>query len=114
MKKGKMRIGRGKNMSIAKAALKFYFEEYDFYESHKEEAFLDYGNINDMHRIVDIAGAEHCSFLTSAQVTSCLANSPYWEKTFVHGFYSGMRGHGGANCFYPSEKGKEYYKNKIK
>ena len=79
-----------------------------------ENEFLDHGEVDDMHRIVTIAGAKHCSFFTPAQVTSCLAKSPYWNKRFIPGFYSGMRGHGGANIFTPSEKGKCYYNEHLK
>lgn len=100
-------------MSIAKAALKYYYEESHFYETHGEKAFIDYGDLDSIHRIVDIAGANHCSFFTAAQVTSCLANSPYWHKRFCPGFYRGMRGHGGANIFTPSDKGKEYYRSHL-
>lgn len=108
------KLGRGKNISIAKAALIFYFEECNFFKSHGEKAFLNYGDLDSMHRIVDIAGANHCSFFTATQVSSCLANSPYWDKEFIPGFYFGFKGHGGANIFTPSEKGKEYYKKKLK
>lgn len=106
------KIGRGKNMSVAKAALKFYFEEA--IPQRGEDVFLDYGDLDDMHRIIDIAGANHCSMFTATQVTSCLANSPYWDKEYISGVYSGMRGHGGANIFTPSEKGKQYYKQYLK
>ncbi|MFW6311362.1 MAG: hypothetical protein ACOC1K_03915 [Nanoarchaeota archaeon] len=99
-------------MSIAKAALKFFYEEA--IPLRGSDTFLDYGDLEDMHRIVTIAGAKHCSFFTATQVTSRLANSSYWNKTFIPGFYSGMRGHGGANIFTPSEKGKEYYEKYIK
>jgi hypothetical protein len=110
----KPRLGHGKNMSIAKAALKYYYEELDFRKTHGDNAFLDYGDIDGMHRIVTIAGANHCSFFTAAEVTACLANSPYWDKKFVRGFYSGMRGHGGANIFTPSKIGKHYYETNLK
>lgn len=105
-------LGKGKNMSIAKAALKFYYEEA--VPERGTDTFLDYGDLEDMHRIVTIAGAKHCSFFTAAQVSGRLAKSPYWNKKFIPGFYSGMRGHGGANIFTPSEKGKTYYENYIK
>lgn len=55
-------LGRGKNMSIPKAALKFFFEEAITDRFRGENTFLDYGDLDDMHRIVDIAGANHCSF----------------------------------------------------
>lgn len=99
-------LGRGKNMSIAKAALKFYYEEL-------AGDFLVYGNVEDMHRIVDIAGAKHISFFTPTAVTKRLAQSPYWDKHFCRGFYAGFRGHGGANIFAPSEKGKAFYEKNL-
>ena len=110
---GKMKgnIGRGKNMSLAKAALKYYYEvlllEWGF-ES------LDYGLLSVMHDIIDIAGAKQTSLFAPSQVTNCLAKSPYWKKSFIPRFYNGMRGHGGANIFTPSEKGKEYYEKYIR
>lgn len=108
------KLGRGKNMSIAKAALKFYYEELLSESYHDENSFLDYGDLDNMHRIVDIAGCNHCSFFTATQVSSCLSNSPYWDKKFIPGFYSGFKGHGGANIYRPSEKGKKFYLEKLK
>lgn len=104
-------IGRGKNFSIAKAALIVYYEEI---APDWDDAFLDYGDLNVIHRIVDVAGAQHCSVVTHNQVTSCLRNSPYWNNKFCPGFYSGMRGHGGASLFTPSQKGEDYYHNILK
>jgi len=103
------KIGRGSKMSIAKAALIYYYGEFAI-ETGGVGYFLTYGDLEAMHKIIDIAGAKHCSFFTAAQVSSCLGNSPYWNKELISGFYSGMRGHGGANCYKPSEKGEKYYK----
>lgn len=103
----KVNIGRGSKMSIAKAALIYFYGDIGI-------TFLHYGDLDAMHKIVDIAGAKHASFFTPVQVSSCLANSPYWEKTFICGFFKGFRGHGGANAYKPSEKGKEYYQKHLK
>lgn len=101
-KDSKYRIGKGSIMSIAKAAVVYFHEEFD-------GETLNYGDLEAMHRIVTLAGAKQQSFFTPAQVSACLANSPYWNKKFVSTFYSGMRGHGGANCYSISDKGKEWY-----
>ncbi len=105
------KIGHGKNMSIAKAGLKVFFEE-------KEKLFLgnfiNYDDLEFIHRVIDVAGASHCSFLTSPQVINCLYHSSYWDKTLAIGFFKGMRGHGNANSFSPSEKGKKYYLEHLK
>lgn len=103
------RIGRGTKMSIAKAALVFFYSDHDIPTSS-----LNYGNLNDMHDIVDIAGAQHQSALTPAQVMSCLRTSPYWKCEFCPGYYSGFRGHGGASIAVPTEKGRKYYEEKLK
>lgn len=104
-------LGRGKHMSIPKAALKYYFEE--LVPEQGNEAFIDHGMRHAIHRIVDIAGARHCSFLTAPQVTARLAKSNLWEKTFHPTFYRGI-GNGGANLFTPSEKGRKYYAEHIR
>lgn len=106
------RIGRGSKMSIAKAALIYYYRELPENSSGMID-FLDYGDLEAMHRIVDIAGCKHCSMLTAAQVSSCLASSPYWDKRFLPRFYKGMPGHGGANIYTPSEKGSKYYEENL-
>ena len=109
----KPKLGKGKNMSIAKAALIFFFEDKDILKYGC--SFLTWGDLNAMHAIVDIAGANHCSFFTAVQVIACLRNSPYWKCEFVPGMYSGFqRGHGGASCCSPSEKGRLYYERNLK
>jgi len=109
------RIGKGKNMSLAKAGLIVWFEK----NNEGCESF-DRGLPDIMHRIVDVAGAKNISFFTSQQVTNCLANSPYWDKRLVIGMYKGIgrtsagRGRGDALLYKPSEKGIEYYKKHLK
>lgn len=113
-----IKLGRGKNYSVAKAALLVYYSNTHRKERavdmNDNEYFFDHGDTFAMHEIVDVAGANHCSFFTPALVSGRLANSPYWNAVFVPGFYSGMRGHGGANTYTPSEKGKEYYNKYLK
>lgn len=106
------KLGRGKFCSVAKAALKYFYEEY--LPEKGEDSFLDYGCLDSMHRIVDIAGAKHCSASTSYQVSKRLSKSPLWDKKYCPGFYKGFRGNGGANLYRPSKKGKEYYESNIK
>ena len=96
------RIGRGQHMSIAKAALKYYFEE-------TEQTYLTYDELEAVHRIVDIAGCNHCGPATSAQVMSCIASSPYWIGEFIPSFYPGIPGHGGATIYQPTTAGIDYY-----
>lgn len=102
------RIGRGKKFSIAKAALIFYFED-------KENAGrdLNWGDLNAMNGIVDIAGAEHASFFTPTQVIACLRNSPYWDCTCCFGFYAGIS-NGKASVCSPSQRGIDYYNKQLK
>jgi len=101
-----LRIGKGKNMSVPKAALVFYFSEY-------EGSVLTYGHMDEMHRIIDIAGAKHQSMLSPTQVISSLRNSPYWDCNLIRGFYPGLAGHGGACVCKPSKKGEQLYKLKL-
>jgi len=96
-------IGRGEKMSVAKAALIFYFEEFD-------GSLLTYGHLDEMGRIVAIAGAKQKSFFTPAQVTARLRASAFWDKKISIGHYRGTRrGRGDALIFQPSEKGRIYY-----
>ena len=106
--KSNHKIGRGTKFSIAKAALIFYFEDEE-YTLHD----LDWGELDAMHKIIDIAGAQHCSFLTSVQVISCLRNSPYWDCQCIYGFYNGI-GNGKASLCRASQKGIEYYNRYLK
>lgn len=92
------RIGRGKNMSIAKAAL-IVFERH-------EQTYFYTGDLNIMHEIVDVAGAKQVSFFTAQQVCACLNSSPYWECNFWTKGWCNRR----ANCYEPSKKGIKYYK----
>ena len=105
----KINIGRGKNMSIAKAALKYY------YENLKDECngigwFIYSGDLNGFHTIIDIAGAKHASFFTHHQVLNCIRNSPYWE---VSGTTKGWNNKY-ANIYTPNKKGLEYYEKYLK
>jgi len=108
----KPKLGRGRNMSIAAAALKFYYEELKPLEGG-DQPFLDYGQVKNMERIVTIAGANHCGTFTPSLVTTRLAMSPYWKGVLVPQCYKGVQGHGGALFFYPSEKGEKYYNEKL-
>ena len=95
-------LGKGKNMSIAKAALVWWFSQED------SPIFLDYGMPSQLHEIVDIAGAEHRSFFTPFLVSRALANSPYWKKEMHPHLYPGI-GNGRGNMYTPSEAGIAYY-----
>jgi hypothetical protein len=67
-------IGKGTNMSIAKAALKVFFEELipDW-----PNAAINSGDLDAIHRIVNVAGAKQASVFTHHQVLSCLRSSPF-------------------------------------
>lgn len=108
----KPKLGKGANMSIAKAALKFYYEELEVIAGD-DTPFLDYGQTENMNRIVAIAGAKHCDGFTPSLVTTRLAMSPYWESVLVSECYKDVRGHRRALFFYPSESGEKYYKEKL-
>lgn len=116
----KLSIGRGKNMSIPKAGLIFYYEKLlpehsEMFPRDNYKPFLTWGDLSFMHDIVTIAGAEHRSFLTPVQVSTRLARSPYWDAEFIQGFYSGFRGgQANANCLRPSDRGRQYYEKHLK
>lgn len=101
------RIGRGKNMSIAKAALIVWWR------MQKEEyppLFFYTGEVTHMHDIVDVAGAKQVSFFTVQQVLNCLNSSPYWR---VSGWIAGYSEHR-ANTYVPSDKGNEWLEAQCK
>ena len=103
-------IGKGKNMSISRAALKVFFEEIAPTEKEQEREYISSGDLNIIHRIVDVAGAEHASIHTLHQVLSRLSSSPYWHATHSTKGWNG----GTANCWIPTEKGRRYYEQRIK
>lgn len=106
----KYSIGKGKKYSIAKAGVIFFFFENEEYKDH---TFLDWGELDAMHGIIDIAEAKHCSFLTSIQVIARLRNSPYWKCICNYNFYNGIS-NGRASLCEPSKKGIEYYNKYLK
>jgi len=99
-------------MSIAQAALKFYYEELKPLEGG-DQPFLDYGQTENIDRIVAIAGTNHCGEFTAMLVTTRLGMSPYWDSVLVPRYYKDVQGHGAASFFYPSEKGEKYYNEKL-
>lgn len=103
------RLGRGKNMSIAKAALVVFYEKV--LPEFGKNAYVYSGDLNTFHDIVDVAGANHCSFLTHHQVLSCMRSSSYWSTDGwqVKGWREKW-----ANCYRPSAKGKKYYEEMLK
>lgn len=105
-------LGRGKNISIPKAALIWFFERWkDGGTFQNAPSYWDWGEYGAAHEIVDIAGANHASFFTSALVSAALSKSDYWDKRFVPDMYSGMRGgQREANLYSPSVKGREWFK----
>jgi len=105
MKKSK--IGKCKYYPIPKAGLIFFYEYRDCLGS------IDWGDLNAIHKIVDIAGGEHCSVDTGRQVLSRLRSSPFWESKKVRGMYSGI-GNGTASLFEPSDEGRRYYESHLK
>lgn len=111
-------LGRGKHMSIPKAALVWFFEKWKDGDSVYQPTSWDWGNYGLSHEIVDIAGANHASFFTSPLVAASLARSHLWNKKRVWGMYAGFRG-GAAhpNLFTPSKEGEcwfnQVYKNKL-
>jgi hypothetical protein len=96
------RIGRGKNMSIAKAGLVVWMvmQKGDDYPP----PFFYSGELTPMHDIVDVAGAKHVSFHTTHQVLGCLNGSPYWR---VRGTIPGWQERR-AYTYAPSAKGFEW------
>ena len=103
------KIGKGKNMSIAKAGLIIYFEQN---EEGLDE--FDVGVPDPLHRIVDVAGCRHASFFTPKQVMARLYNSPFFDRRTVFGLYKGIRGNWKTICVKPSQKGINYYNQKLK
>lgn len=99
------KIGRGKNMSIAKAALVVFYHDWQ-HPPH----YLYTGELDLLHEVVEVAGANHCGPATHQQVISCLNASPYWEaKGVIPGW-----GNRWANALTPSEEGKAYYEDHLK
>lgn len=106
-------IGRGTKMSIAKAALHVFYEEYHSSEDYLADNFIYSGEVDLLHKIIDFAGAEHCSVDTIHQVLNCLNISPYWE---TNGTIQGWQNRK-ANCYRPSDKGIDFidkYVDKVK
>src|SRR4051812_36902394 len=97
----RLKLGRGKHMSIPKAALIYFYGDFAK-ETNGVGQFLTWGDYGAMHNIVDIAGAKHISASTATKVSASLAASPYWDNNYCPGMYSGMMGNGGANCYVPS------------
>jgi len=105
-------LGKGSVMSIPKAALKLFYEPELMSKDHANHApeFFYTGDLDVLHKIVDIAGAKHCSLYTGQQVCSRLNSSPYWKSDGkIKGWGNRM-----ANTYTPSEKGKSYYEENLK
>src|SRR5260221_7883336 len=101
-------IGKGKNMSISKAALIVFFQEL---KPEWENAYIYSGDLKTAHDIIDVAGAKHCSATTTHQVLNCLNGSPYW---CTNNWQTKGWGNRRANCYRPSERGIKYYEEKLK
>jgi hypothetical protein len=84
-------IGRGKTMSIAKAAV------IEFNEG-KCGSFVYSGDIDFFHRVIDRAGAKHVGPATMHQVLACIRSSRLWKK---HGTIPGWGGKP-ANTYIPA------------
>jgi hypothetical protein len=82
-------IGKGKVMSVAKAAV------IEFYES--KSAFVYSGDLDFFHRVIDRAGAEHVGPGTHHRVLACIRSSPLWKQ---HGTIPGWGGRR-ANTYVP-------------
>ena len=106
-------IGKGNNMSIAKAGLIVFYEQMTCENGFEYNEF-DVGVPDLLHKIVEVAGAMHSSFFTPRQVMARLRSSPYFKKRIAYGMYSGIRGNWKTTLVKPSEKGKEYYNRNLK
>lgn len=103
-------LGRGKNMSIPKAAIVWFFEKWVDGDREDAPTSWDIGDYGFSHEIVEIAGAKQCSFFTSALVAKELARSNLWNKRRVWGMYGGLRGGiVNPNIFTPSEEGRRWF-----
>lgn len=109
-------IWRGRRMSIAKAALIVYYE--DVRPNHNINSLAEPGLMYDqndiMHNIVEVAWANHASWLTASQVSSRLWNSIYWSKELIKWMFSWMKWHWNANHYLPSSKWRDYYNKNYK
>lgn len=100
-------IGKGKNMSIAKAALIVF---YDYLVKNDHAQFIYSGDLDLLHQIIDVAGAKHRGPFTKDQVLSRINKSTYWKAdATIPG-----RGNREAYCYTPSEKGIAYYEKHLK
>jgi len=107
------RIGKGKKMSIAKAGLIVFYEDMADGNGFVAEEF-DVGCPDNLHKIIDVAGAKHSSFFTPRQVMARLRSSPYFESRTEYSVYKGILGNWRTTFCKPSQKGKEYYHLKLK
>lgn len=89
-------------MSIAKAAIVWWYKNNKGYYT-----FIDSGQLDVMHEIVDIAGCKHIGYGTSTAVSNILGKSKLWDKKLIQ-LYRGI-GHGFVNCFTPSKLGVEWW-----
>ena len=96
------KIGRGKRMSIAKAALLVHFHGKLTYPDFSNYVYT--GDLDNIHWIVEIAGANHCGPATAHQVVGCLGNSPYWK---VDGYVRGWS-ESRAACYMPTAQGLDW------
>lgn len=103
------KIGKGKKMSIAKAALIVYFDEWPEGESGGYSYFCS-GDLDLLHKIIDVADAKHAGPGTHHQVLSRINSSSYWVANHKTVGWGGRR----AFCYTPSEKGKKYYEQNLK
>lgn len=103
-------------MSIAKAALVWFYEGWKNTNCGFQPTQWNWGDFGISHDIIDIAGADHASANTTLCVSRALARSPLWKKTFIRDFYPGIS-NGAANIYEPSDLGKkwfdEYKKNSV-
>lgn len=110
------KIGKGKRISVAKAALVFWYEVLLPWNksTNVSEPVLYWGDFYHMEAISNIADTDSASYFLPAQISSRLATSPYWDKIFVEGVHKGFRGGArNANYYTPSEKGRLYYRDKL-
>ena len=85
------KIGRGKTMSIAKAAV------IEFNEG-KSGSFVYSGDIDFFHRVIDRAGAKHVGPATMHQVLACIRSSKLWKQQGTIPGWGGKR----ANTYIPA------------
>lgn len=91
-------------ITIAEAALKYYFEETN-------QTYLFRNDPRPLQRIAYLAGYSHCNL--SSQVIFLVAKSSYWTTAPLTGFHSDIPNPNGSTLYRPTVSGIDHYYNDL-